>query len=103
DVGDHDVHVRAGEATDELRECERNEDLPQGARGPSDADGLTHASPDRSAIPYLLAHLLDGRGERTVARPGGLPSRTGERSLTLTGMIWLRERGDGDEPGEEAS
>jgi hypothetical protein len=27
DVGDHHVHVRAGEAADELREGERKEDL----------------------------------------------------------------------------
>jgi hypothetical protein len=73
DVGDHDVHVRAGEAADELRKRERNEDLPQRARGPSDADSLTHASPYRSAIPYLLAQPLE------------------------------RRRGDGDEPREEAS
>jgi hypothetical protein len=45
DVGDHDVHVRAGEAADELCERERNEDLPQRARGPSGADAFTHGSP----------------------------------------------------------
>src|SRR5206468_9532392 len=49
DVRDHDVHVRAGETTDELCKRERNEDLPQRARGPPYADTFIHVGPSRDA------------------------------------------------------
>ena len=45
DVVDHDVHVRAGEAADELGEREGNQHPAQGARRPSRRDLLGHALP----------------------------------------------------------
>jgi hypothetical protein len=63
DVGDHDVHVRAREAADELRQGERNEDLPQGTRRPpfggaSRHVGFTPRSQDSARDPSSSRRMI---------------------------------------------
>ena len=87
DVGDHHVHVRAGEAADELRERERNENLPQSARRPSHADTVSHVAP---YLPIAGAACTPPRSSSRFrcdrwAAPDGL---TGLCAFCISGPTW---------------
>ena len=64
DVVDHHVHVRAGEAADELGQRQREEDPAQRTRRPADAHGFSHGPP------YLLAGSTTAAGGPAGGRGG---------------------------------
>src|SRR6266536_2106166 len=75
DVVDHHVHVRAGEATDELGEGQRDEDLSQGARWRSRRTVLNHAAPAfirAMTAPPPADRAAFHRGQSTLVRVGGI-------------------------------
>ena len=90
DVGDHHVHVRAGEAADELGERQRHERLAQRSGRPCWSDTLSHV---RSCLPVAGPKddgLGTGGSRGACLKAFGIsPSQTGPLAIVWAGRQTL--------------